>query len=65
MFDNLFVSGISSAPLALVLLYKYSQAPLNGHPLDKDTSFLQTVSFVPRESPYTFSKFNPFNTDIR
>ena len=29
-----------------------------------DTSLLQTVFFVPGESPYIFPKFKPLNTDI-
>ena len=29
-----------------------------------DTSLLQTVFFVPGESPYIFRKFKPLNTDI-
>ena len=37
---------------------------LYGHPLIMDTSLLQTVFFVPGESPYIFPKFKPLNTDI-
>ena len=46
-----------------ILLLPYSQTPLNGHPLNTDTSLLRTVCFVPGESPYIFSKFNPLNMD--
>ena len=41
----------------------YSQTPRYRHPLNMDTSFLRTVFFVPGESLYIFSKFNPLNTD--
>ena len=33
--------------------------PLYGHPLNTDTRFIRTVSFVPTESSYSFSKINP------
>ena len=46
-------------------LKDYSQTPLYGQPLIKDTSLLWTVFFVPGESPYIVFKFNPFNTDTR
>ena len=42
---------------------KYSKTPLSGPPLNTDTSLSRTVCFVPGESPYIFSKFNPLNTD--
>ena len=44
----------------------YSQTPFFGHLLNKDTSLLQTVCFVPGERQplsYIFSKFNPVNMD--
>ena len=37
--------------------------PLYGHPLNTDTRFIRTVSFVPTESSYIFSKINPLYTD--
>ena len=44
-----------------VIEFKYSRAPLYGHPPNTDTSLLQTVFLVP--CPNMFSKFNPLNTD--
>ena len=41
----------------------YSGTPLYGHPLNTDTHFIQTVSFVPTKSSYVFSKINPLYTD--
>ena len=47
---------------------KYSQILLYGHPLNMDTSLLQTVCFVsgPKKSLtfWFFSKFNPLTTGI-
>ena len=37
------------------------QTPLNGRPLNTDTSLIRTVFFVPAENSYIFSKFNPLN----
>ena len=33
-------------------VWLYSQTPLNGHPLNTDTSLTTTVFFVPGKSPY-------------
>ena len=41
----------------------YSGTPLYGHPLNTDTRFIRTVSFVPTKSSYIFSKINPLYTD--
>ena len=41
----------------------YSQSPLYGHPLNMDTSLLQTVFFVPREKALHSSTFNPLKTN--
>ena len=55
------------APLVLIPIQKtkYSRTLLDGHPLNTDTSSLRPIFFVPGESPYIFSKFNPLNTDTR
>ena len=42
---------------------EYSGTPLYGHPLNTDTCFIRTVSFVPTKSSYIFSKINPLYTD--
>ena len=49
----------------MVLLRKYNQTLLYGHPLNMDTSLLRTVCFVSGEgeSAYIFTKFNPLNMD--
>ena len=50
-------------PPLIDLKQKYSGTPLYGHPLNTDTRFIRTVSFVPTKSSYIFSKINPLYTD--
>ena len=45
-----------------ILHLMYSQTLLYGLVLNKDTSLLRTVFFLP--SLYIFSKFNPLNTGV-
>ena len=47
--------------MMIALIMIYSRPPLYGY--HEDTSLLRTVFFVPGESSYIFSKFNPFNAD--
>ena len=57
--NNFFVNvKLHGAPSKEASDWQYSRTPLN-----TDTSLLQPVFFVPRESPYIVSKFNPLNTD--
>ena len=39
--------------------------PAFRHPNNTDASLLWTMLFVPGNSPYIFSKFNPLDTDTR
>ena len=44
---------------------KVQSNPALQQPLNIDTLLLRTVFFVPVESPYIFSKFNPLNINTR
>ena len=52
-----------TGPTYIGILFKYSGTPLYGHPLNADTRFIRTVSFVPTKSSCFFSKINPLYTD--
>ena len=43
----------------------HSRARVSGNRWNTDILLLRTVFFVPGESPYIFSKFNPLYTDTR
>ena len=64
-----FIGPLTIAPtitLVGVALFKVAAGNAGTvEPRFTDTSLLRTISFVPGESPYIFSKFNPLNTDTR
>ena len=64
-----FIGPLTIAPtITLVGVALFKVAAGNAGtvaPRFTDTSLLRTISFVPGESPYIFSKFNPLNTDTR